>query len=266
MFLYWLIFSFFFRYPQQESPKPEEQAAAQREASLRYERHREEAIRMNELAAHINSEADARVFVDAVAHMFADSLPPSWATSVIRGRIAHAEYEAVSNPLRQIPEQRIADVWNKYVREIGASEEALVTTAEIHSMRDATFATGQSMWSRGMIQTAWTMPNIFAVGEDGKVAEGCRAVEALRVIYDLDRMFDNLRGARERLRKGIVASDAIKKSLETTKANQKTTARLEMHVDTNPLRPAEYKYVREHGADRLIQFVEILFDELFPAN
>ncbi len=59
MFLYWLIFSFFFRYPQQESPKPEEQAAAQREASLRYERHREEAIRMNELAAHINSEADA---------------------------------------------------------------------------------------------------------------------------------------------------------------------------------------------------------------
>ncbi len=266
MFLYWLVLCLVFGYPQQESPKPEEQAAAQREASLRYERHREEAIRMNELAAHINSEADARVFVDAVAHMFADSLPPSWATSVIRGRIAHAEYEAVSNPLRQIPEQRIADVWNKYVREIGASEEALVTTAEIHSMRDATFATGQSMWSRGMIQTAWTMPNIFAVGEDGKVAEGCRAVEALRVIYDLDRMFDNLRGARERLRKGIVASDAIKKSLETTKANQKTTARLEMHVDTNPLRPAEYKYVREHGADRLIQFVEILFDELFPAN
>jgi len=266
MFLYWLIFSFVFRYPQQESPKPEEQAAAQREASLRYQRDREEAIRMNELAARINSEADARVFVDAVAHLFADSLPPSWATQGIRDRIAHAEYEAVSDPVRQIPEQRIADVWNKYVREIGASEEALVTTAEIHSMRDATFAAGQRMWSRGMIQTAWTMPNIFAVGENGKVAEGCRAVEALRVIYDLDRMFDNLRGARERLRKGIVASEAIKKSVESTRTNQKTTARFEMRVDTNPLRPAEYKYMREHGADHLIQLVEVLFDELFPAN
>src|SRR5260370_42144782 len=107
---------------------------------------------------------------------------------------------------------------------------------------------------------------IIAVGEVCKVAEGCRAVEAIRVNYDLERMIDNLRGARERLRKGIVASDAIKKSLESTKANQKTTARLEARADTNPLRPAEYKYMREHGADHLIQLVEVLFDELFPAN
>src|SRR6266571_375456 len=151
MFFYWLVFGLVFGYPQQqERPKPEEQAVV-RQGSLLYERHRQAAIRMNELAAHINSEADARAFVDAVADMFADNLPPAWATRGIRERIAHAEYEAVSNPLRQIPEQRIADVWNKYVREIGASEEALVTAAEIHSMRDATFAMGQVMWSRGTI-------------------------------------------------------------------------------------------------------------------
>jgi hypothetical protein len=266
MFLYWLLFSFVFSYPRQESPKAEELAAAKREASLRYERYREEAIRMNEMAARINSEADARAFVDAVADMFADSLPPSWVTGGIRERIAHAEYEAVSNPLRQIPEQRIADVWNRYVREVGASEEAIITTAEIHSMRDATFATGQVVWSRGMSQSAWTMPNIFAIGGDGKVAEGCRAVEALRILYDLDRSFDNLRSARERLRKGVVASDAIKKSLENTKANQKTSARLEIRVDSSPLRAAEYKYVHDHGADHLYQLAEVLFDELFPAD
>src|ERR1700682_6611314 len=104
---------------------------------------------MNELAAHISSEADARAFVDAVADMFADSLPPSWATRGIRERIAHAEYKAVSDPLRQVPEQRIAEVWNKYVREIGASQEAIVTAAEIHSMRDATFTVGQGMWWGG---------------------------------------------------------------------------------------------------------------------
>src|SRR5260370_26854829 len=121
MFLYSLVLSLVFGYMRQESPKPEEQAAAQRQASLRYEGYRQAAIRMNDLAAHINSEADARAFVDAVADMFADSLPPSWATGVIRRRIAHAEYEAVSDPLRQIPEQRIADVWHTYVREVGAS-------------------------------------------------------------------------------------------------------------------------------------------------
>src|SRR5713226_4571175 len=191
MFLHWLVLTLVFGYPQQESLKPEEQAAAQQQASLLYEHHRQEAIRMNELAAHISSEPDARAYVDAVADMFADSLPPSWATRGIRERIAHAEYEAVSNPLRQIPEQRIADVWNKYVREIGASEEALVTAAEIHSMRDATFAVGKAMWSGGTNKTAWTMPNIFSVCAAGKVAEGCRAVEALRVIHDLDQLFDN---------------------------------------------------------------------------
>jgi hypothetical protein len=265
MFLYWLVFAVVFGHPRQENSKPEERAAAQRQASILYERHRQQAIRMNELAAHISSEADARAFVDAVADMFADILPPSWATRGIRERIAHAEYEAVSDPLRQVPEQRIADVWNKYVREIGGSEEAVVTAAEIHSVRDATFAVGQVLWSRTN-QTAWTMPNLFAVGADGKVAEGCRAVEALRVIHDLDQLFDNLRSARERLRKGIVASDAIKKSLETTNANQKTTARLRGSVDTNPLRAAEYKYMREHGVDHLIQLVEMLFEELFPAN
>lgn len=266
MFLYWLMFAFVFGYPQQESPKAEELTAARREASLRYERFRQESLRVNELAAHIGSEADARAYVDAVADMFVDSLPPSWATRGIRERIAHSEYETISDPLRQIPEQRIADVWNKYVREIGASEEALVTAAEIHSMRDATFAVAEVMWSRGTNQTAWTMPNIFAVGADGKVAEGCRAVEALRVIYDLDQLFDNLRGARERLRNGVVASDAIKKSLENTKPNPKTTARLTARVDSNPLRPAEYRYVSEHGAEHLNRVVEMLFEELFPEN
>ncbi len=265
MFFYWLVFALIFGYPRQERPKPEEQAVVRQQGSLLYERHRQAAIRMNELAAHINSEADARAFVDAVADMFADNLPPAWATRGIRERIAHAEYEAVSNPLRQIPEQRIADVWNKYVREIGASEEALVTAAEIHSMRDATFAMGQIMWSRGSNQTAWTMPNIFAVGVDGKVAEGCRAVEAIRVIHDLDRLFDNLRSARDRLRKGIVASDVMKKRLENTNANQKTTARLEVRIDSNPLWPAEIRYVREHGAEHFDQFLEMLLEELFPA-
>jgi len=221
---------------------------------------------MNELAENIKSEADARALVDAVAEMFADHLPPSWVTGGIRERIAHAEYEAVSDPFRQIPEQRLADVWNKYVREIGASEEAIVTVAEIHNMRDAFFAYGQSLWSRGAGGNAWTMPNIYAVGADGKVAEGCRAVEALRILYDLDRIFDNLRGARERLRKGIVFSDVLQKSRENKNPNENRKFRLTGAAIDNPLWIAERPYVNEHGADHLHLLVEMLSEELFPAN
>ncbi len=62
------------------------------------------------------------------------------------------------------------------------------------------------MWARGQ-QTIWTMPNVYALGPDGKVADGCRALEALRVMHDLDGLFQNLRGARDRLRRGIVPSE-----------------------------------------------------------
>ncbi len=111
-----------FGYPQQKSSKTEEQVAAQRQASLLLERHRQVAIRMNEVAAHIGSEADARSWMR--------SRICSLAACLLRG---HAEYEAVSDPLRQIPEQRIADVWNKYVREIGASEEPICTSTRSES-------------------------------------------------------------------------------------------------------------------------------------
>src|SRR5437016_2658909 len=108
MFLYCLAAALVFGYPQQKSSKTEEQVAAQRQASLLLERHRQVAIRMDKLAAHMGSEADARSWMR--------SRICSLTACLLRG---HAEYEAVSDPLREIPEQRIADMGNKYVREIG---------------------------------------------------------------------------------------------------------------------------------------------------
>jgi len=135
MIVLWLILALAFTDPQQSTPTPDEQATMQR-AQLEHERHRQAVVQLNELAGRIHSEADALAFVDGIADIFADSLPAAWAGPSIRQRVAHAEYEAISDPLRLIPEQRIADVWNEYVREIGAPEEAVVNAAEIHSMRD----------------------------------------------------------------------------------------------------------------------------------
>ncbi len=266
MIVLWLVFALAFSDPPQSSPTPDEQVTIRQRANLEYERHRQAAIQVNDLAGRIHSDADALAFVEGLADIFADLLPLAWAGPGIRQRVAHAEYEAVSDASRLIPEQRIADVWNKYVREIGAPEEALVNAAEIHNMRDAAYASGGFMWARGLNQSIWTMPNIFAVDPSGKIADGCRAVEALRVIYDLDRTFDNLRGARDRLRKGIVLSDEIRKNLENTNPTRKTTPRLEPRTHTDPLRPAEFRYMREHGVDGYNQLLERLFVELFPAS
>ncbi len=258
-----LVFALIVGSPQQGSST--ESQATMQDAQSAYERHTQAAIRINELAAQIRSEADASAVVGEIAELFAKDLPPAWTSSSIRQRVAHAEYEAVRVPANLIPEQRVVDVWNQFVREIGAPDEAIVSVAEIHNMRDASFAGAQFMWAKG-IQSIWTMPNVYALGTDGKVADGCRALEALRVIHDLDGLFQNLRSARDRLRRGIVASEEFKKRAANPNPQIHSAARLEAHTDPNPIRLAEQSYVQEHGSAAHERLLLRLFDQLFPAK
>jgi hypothetical protein len=80
-------------------------------AVLTYEQHKQAAIRINELAGRIHSETDANAFVSEIAGLLTKELPPAWTSSGIRQRLAHAEYEAVRDPARLIPEQRLAVVY-----------------------------------------------------------------------------------------------------------------------------------------------------------
>ena len=239
-------------------------ARAQSLAEGSYEKHRQAAVEINDLAGRIHSEADASAYVSAIAVLFAKELPPAWTQRVIFQRIAHAEFDSIGTAPKLISEQRIADVWNQYMREIGAPDEALVNAAEIHNMRDGTFTVAQMMWSRGQ-QTIWTMPNAFAITSEGKVADGCRAVEAVRILHDLGQLFQNLRSARERLHKGIALSEEIKqRSPVVSSRPAQTTSLLVAHADTNPVRPAEQRYVQDHGPQVYQQLLTHLFNELFP--
>ena len=237
-------------------------SAAQPGTRDAYEQQKQSAIRINDLAGRIRSEADASAYLSEIADVFTSELPPVWVQNDLRHTISHAEYKSRSNSVNLIPEQLIVDVWNEYVHEVGAPDEAIVTIAEIHNMRDAEFVAAQKMWERGS-QTVWTMPNVFALGPNGKVADGCRAVEAVRVIHDLDAMFQNLRGARDRIRKGIVVSDEIKKHAEGVNLRPQFTARLAAYSDTNPVRLAEQRYLQEHGSQAYQRLLRRLFDKLF---
>lgn len=237
----------------------------QQDARNAYERHKEAAIRINDLAGRIHSQADADAVVSEIAELFTKELPPVWARGEILHRVARAEYEAASNPAKAIPEKRVADVWNEYVRAIGAPDEAIVTVAEIHNMRDGEFTGARFMWGKGY-QSIWTMPDVYALGEDGKVADGCRALEAVRVIHDLAGFFQNLRSARDRLRRGIVASDEVKKRVEGGTSGPQASAQLVAKADTNPIRPAEQRFVQEHGELAYELLLKRLFDEMFPAE
>lgn len=241
----------------------------QKEEAFRKSREpaRQRAIHVNDLAGNVHSEADARAYVDAVAEELTGGRHMSWTTRSIRHRVAHAEYEAATDPSRQIPEQRIVDIWNDYVREIDAPAEALVTVAELHNLRDAMYTTAsQYAWKGGLNQSIWTMPNVYALDADGKIAGGCRALEALKLIHDMHDLFQNVRSARQRVEKGALASEVFQQRIPAQPG--KIISSLELHAITtpSPILPAVYRFQREHGEHAYQQLLRRLFAELFPAE
>jgi hypothetical protein len=246
----------------QAKPNATELEKARNDASVLAKKHQQDAIRLNDLAGRIKTESDADALVNSVAEMFADSLPPAWATRDLRQRIAKMELETVTDRSKLIPEQRLANLWNEYVSDIQAGNEAIVSVPELHSLRDGQYSSAKLMWSRGWNQSVWTMPNVFAVDSDGKVAAGCRTLEALRVFYDLDNNFASLRAARKALKEGRVFSDELER-MNRQQLNYKTELRAiaEVGVNDNPVRDAEYRYVREHGSLAMDALLKHLADE-----
>jgi hypothetical protein len=240
------------------------------QAKARHEPARQAAIHINDLAGHIQSEADARALVDAVAEELTNHRHLSWTTRSIRHRVAHAEYEAATDSSRQIPEAGIVDIWNEYVREIDAPEEAVITVAELHNLRDAMYTSASRfMWKNEFGQSIWSMPNIYALDADGKVASGCRALETLKIFHDMHDLFGNVRSARERVQKGVLASDLYQQRHETRPPVARSfvaVGGLRATSDVNSMRPFAYRYQQAHGEQDYQQLLKRLFAELFPAE
>jgi hypothetical protein len=70
-----LVFALIIRAPQQDNRSTESQATMKQQAHDEYERHKQSAIRINELARRIHSEADASAVVSEIAGLFAKELP-----------------------------------------------------------------------------------------------------------------------------------------------------------------------------------------------
>src|SRR5512140_3582903 len=104
---------------------------AKEEAQRRAQEESQRTERINELAGNIRSEQDARAVVDLVAQTFEKDLPPAWSTAQLRERVARAEFRSVTDSKALISDERLAQVWNEYVKTIGAPDVALTNAAEI---------------------------------------------------------------------------------------------------------------------------------------
>jgi len=252
---------------EQSSPADDTREPMLQQSQEKVEAARQAAIRINDLAANIHSENDAENFVDAVAAQAMGNDHWTWTILLIRQRVAHAEYEAVGDPARLIPEQRIVAIWNEYVRELNAPEETLVTVAELHNLRDAMYAGSLRMWKKERFpQSMWIAPNIYAVGGDGKVADGCRAVEALKIFHDLFRFPEILQSARDRVQKGILVSDLMAQPKQEATSRPVAQSSLKGSTQVHAVMSAQYGYLQAHSEQDYQRLLERLLEELFPAN
>jgi hypothetical protein len=215
--------------------------------------YRELAQQLNVLAATIQTPADARRLVDFLAGIFSDVLPPVWTIGAFLDRIAQAEFAAVSDSQRLIPESRLAQAWNAYVGTIHVPDEANVTPAEVNNLRDGFLAVGRLDWDRGS-RNIWSVPSIYATKPDGSLASGCRAVESIRILWDLANMPDNLKGARDRVTKGVLVSDQLRE--QQTRPMSSGAAHIEAHVFNNPVDVAARQYIMENGVAAYRKAVE----------
>jgi hypothetical protein len=220
------------------------------------------ATAINDLAGHIQSLDDARKLVDLVAAEFSKELPPKWVTHSLRERIARAEYESAADPGALIPEQHVADAWNDFAEKIGAPQETLLNAAEIHYLRDAQYFSASTIWIR-YEKDIWTIPGVFALGPDGKVANGSRALEAIRLLWLLGNETEDFSGIHAAAQKGILVSDRFRQPEKPPAPGQAqssfSVARME---GPNPVQQAALHYRRDHGVFALDRAIVSLLKNL----
>jgi len=116
---------------------------------------------------HIHSEADALAYVEA---LHARMLPPF--TDLDTGRLARAEYAAIRDPQKRIPESLVAKTFNALADKWQAPASK-ITIEELHLFRIAYFVRLHS-------RTAGLQP-------DGSFPRDCRPAEAFLLLEELNR-------------------------------------------------------------------------------
>src|SRR6185437_16109499 len=105
-----------------------------------------------------------------------------------------------------------------------------------------------------------------ALGPDGKVANGCRALEAVLVVWRMANYYEEIGAARNRVKLGIVESDMFKKQEKKPVTGRVQTEVRFSNQPENPIEAAERRYVSEHGMTDFSGVVVEMMGNLFPQS
>lgn len=232
--------------------------------AILYESMRQQAIRMNTLAGNLDTPEDARALVGMFASEFRWS--GRLGSRAFLRHFAQVEFDAAHDPAHGISEQQVAEAWNTYMQEIAAAPETRITAAEFHSIRDAHFASARYLFWRPGRETVFAMPALYNTQPGESLAPNCRPLEILVNLFSLQSSFENLTAARERVRKGMIFSDEIRKSLLSPAAHQSVGVVRFRVIPPNPITEAERLYAAQHGNRQLRAAQERLAENLLAGH
>jgi hypothetical protein len=113
------------------------------------------------------------------------------------------------------------------------------------------------------VRNIWAVSSIYATQSDGRLASGCRAVESMRLFWDLANMPENLRSVRDRVSRGMLASDAPVRSEQQVSALSVRGAYGVTRASRNSIEVAARQYTKLNGDRALNKAVlTMLYDSL----
>lgn len=143
--------------------------------------------------SNINSIQDVDTYIDAIIQRFQPELSSRFGVisfspefDEMRSRVAAAEYRAVSNHSARIPETLIASVFNDVMNTWNAPTWTRISVEELHAYR--------------ILLATMRYPASIARSKDGAVADSCRPVEAVLLLYRLEREHGIPSGLRDTLK------------------------------------------------------------------
>jgi len=124
---------------------------------------------VDELGSHIRTEADAKAYVEALMKRWAprETIPTEY-----EERLARAEYAAVHNPEKLIPESQVANAFTRLMDKWGMPAWTHVSVPELHALRVSYAST--------------VYPKSVPRLPDETIAPSCRPTEALFLLHMLD--------------------------------------------------------------------------------
>jgi hypothetical protein len=119
--------------------------------------------------SNIHSPADAETYINAILAKYKIETATIPSLRPLAHRLAIAEYAAISDPSKRIPEAQVADVFNRMMDEWGTAQWTRMTVEDFHRFH--------------RMKAGILIPYSVSRDAEKNVADYCRPVEAVYLLF-----------------------------------------------------------------------------------